>query len=395
MPITDNKKLVFLHLPKTGGTSLHDLIVDGVGKKNTSPERFNRLHEMDAEKFNEYKFFSGHYDWQNTLNIPGPKEYITFIREPKSRLLSLYYFWRSHRWEVIKRGNLKGPEVAKSHSLLEFLRYNEDGIPGNINNIMVKSLGRTINAQFETFGQRKELLDLARENLGQFRFVGFLEAMDKSITQAMDIVGLPFDGTIPHARNSAQFGSAEDKVHEKVEKEPMTPEIEAEIERHTEWDQKLYQIALIDHWKTVPYHTPIDINIANQAYRSSLTKGWYNLEPRGIWMNETRSAKLDIRVEGPSRGYLIMDFTTFLPNPGMENELTVLLNGEQVETHKVDGPDGRDFKLVLNISEKDFGKVAGHLSFEFKASKAFRPADHVDSDDVRQLSFKLLGLQYV
>src|SRR5262249_170075 len=92
-------KLVFLHHPKTGGTTLHHILMRGFDEDEICPERFNGLQHYSAGDLARYRYFSGHFDLLSVSLIPGEKKIITMLREPISRLISLYYFQRAHKAE--------------------------------------------------------------------------------------------------------------------------------------------------------------------------------------------------------------------------------------------------------------------------------------------------------
>jgi hypothetical protein len=89
------EKIVFLHLPKTGGTPLHHLLSSGLSKDAVCPERHNGLHAYSGIELAKYRLFSGHYDYPSTCLIPGRRALITMLREPIARLVSLLPFSES------------------------------------------------------------------------------------------------------------------------------------------------------------------------------------------------------------------------------------------------------------------------------------------------------------
>ena len=90
------RPLVFLHLPKTAGTTLK-AIIEGV----YTPERvlnlrvaqggIRRLLAMPADKRTRYDIVAGHLDWRVTTLLPASRV-ITVLRDPVDRFLSWYYY---------------------------------------------------------------------------------------------------------------------------------------------------------------------------------------------------------------------------------------------------------------------------------------------------------------
>ena len=86
-------KVIFLHIPKTAGQSVHSALVNAFGAEAVCPARVNdQLHKMSISELNRYQVFSGHLDWSLLDCIKGPKYVFTILREPVERILSFYFF---------------------------------------------------------------------------------------------------------------------------------------------------------------------------------------------------------------------------------------------------------------------------------------------------------------
>jgi hypothetical protein len=88
-------KVIFLHIPKTAGQSVHAALVNAFGKDAVCPARVNdQLRRMSITELNRYQVFSGHFDWSLLDCIKGPKYVFTILREPIDRILSFYFYLR-------------------------------------------------------------------------------------------------------------------------------------------------------------------------------------------------------------------------------------------------------------------------------------------------------------
>jgi hypothetical protein len=88
-------KIVFLHIPKTAGQSVHEALVAAYGAEAVCPARVNeQLYELSIEQLNRYRVVSGHLDWSRLDCIQGPKFVFTVLREPRDRILSFYFYLR-------------------------------------------------------------------------------------------------------------------------------------------------------------------------------------------------------------------------------------------------------------------------------------------------------------
>jgi hypothetical protein len=80
----DERRIVFIHIPKTGGTTLHRLLSTAVGEDRVCSARFNDLWQCAGADLATARLFSGHYDRQCLSYIPGSNtRAVTLLREPR------------------------------------------------------------------------------------------------------------------------------------------------------------------------------------------------------------------------------------------------------------------------------------------------------------------------
>jgi hypothetical protein len=100
----DKEAVIFLHLPKTAGTTLNRLIeweyplseiysVDPVFFEWSAA----RLHKLSSERLRRTRMFKGHMVFGLHKVLPQPATYITVLRDPVDRVISAYYFMRSYK----------------------------------------------------------------------------------------------------------------------------------------------------------------------------------------------------------------------------------------------------------------------------------------------------------
>ncbi|MBA3961142.1 MAG: sulfotransferase family 2 domain-containing protein [Chthoniobacterales bacterium] len=98
------ESVIFLHVPKTAGTTLNRLIeweypvlqmysVDPVLFKWSS----KHLHGLSKKRLEGIRMFKGHMLFGLHIILPQSATYITVLREPVDRVLSAYYFMRSYK----------------------------------------------------------------------------------------------------------------------------------------------------------------------------------------------------------------------------------------------------------------------------------------------------------
>jgi hypothetical protein len=106
----------FLHVPKSGGGSIHTALEAALPPGSLAPWRFDTPFFCDFNDFDllrsetralvavspeeiqslrRYRAVSGHFSLATLLKVAPPSSIMTVLREPRTRLLSLYLFWRT------------------------------------------------------------------------------------------------------------------------------------------------------------------------------------------------------------------------------------------------------------------------------------------------------------
>ncbi len=111
--------IVFLHLPKTAGQTIHNALARAVGASRVSPVR---LHTQVAPGSSQYPpdfaLYSGHLDWDGIDVLPAGRFTFTVLREPAERIASFYFYLRREA-ERLSPEALRAPEnIGRHHALL-------------------------------------------------------------------------------------------------------------------------------------------------------------------------------------------------------------------------------------------------------------------------------------
>jgi len=117
-------KVLFLHLPKTAGQSVHQYLIDQFTSEQVCPARVNEQYNALAdEELDQYAVYSGHVDWSRFDCVDAPFFTFSILRDPMDRLLSFYFYLREQADLFEARGELDsmpGVKAAKQNTPYEF-----------------------------------------------------------------------------------------------------------------------------------------------------------------------------------------------------------------------------------------------------------------------------------
>ncbi len=84
--------LVFLHVPKTAGQTVHFELTRAVGEEQVSPVRTHTQAPPEAQFPPGYRLYSGHLDWVALDAVQPPRFVFTVLRDPRERLASFWFY---------------------------------------------------------------------------------------------------------------------------------------------------------------------------------------------------------------------------------------------------------------------------------------------------------------
>jgi hypothetical protein len=244
----EQEKIVFLHLPKSGGSTLHELLVKWKSEEEVCPERHNKLHTFFVGELVKYRVFSGHYDYISTQLIPGPKAIITMFRNPIDRLVSLYNFQKAHNDEVIEKEKLYLARLANTHSMVDFFQLDEIRNHPSINNAMTRMLSQRLQSHWEHKIHSASYVDSsdlekAFKALQEMCAFGFVERYEQSVAWIFKSLGLVVPDVIPRAMEIDTLIKTHPNLKE-IDKEQPTEDVLSVMEDLINLDIQLYDRAM-------------------------------------------------------------------------------------------------------------------------------------------------------
>ncbi len=184
--------VVFIHLEKTGGTTLHNVLAANFEPQRVSPPHYGHSHVysvIDAP----YDLFSGHYDYETVCAIPrSSKKTVSVFRRPVERLKSQYRFWRGHPLT---------PGLEETHRILakqlspeDFFSHPDSRSSPLINNYYLRAFGDSIHGRIPTTFSPKEELEafiIAKHRVRKLDAIGITERMSESVDLICRTLGFP------------------------------------------------------------------------------------------------------------------------------------------------------------------------------------------------------------
>lgn len=185
-PESQAKPIVFIHIPKTGGTTFHSVlhrnfpppsIYPDLSLDFPTPTDYNRQFQPEIAK--NYRLIMGHYDYRISERLAEHTDIISisFLRQPIERVISLHRYWKrnNNRWsQPIFESQIKESTLE---SFLQQPLLNADTI-----NFQTRQLaGYAWDRDYKSISE-DELLEKAKFNLkNNIAAFGIMEHYDDSL----------------------------------------------------------------------------------------------------------------------------------------------------------------------------------------------------------------------
>jgi cephalosporin hydroxylase len=178
--LADDDLLYFLHLAKSAGTTFYSILKTQFQPEEIAPftdEEIaaHRLHNPSAIlDVNPYRLMRSHFDYNIHTILSKKPVYVTFLRNPVERVISLYYFVRRQPDHFMHTN-------AINTSLEDFLEYPGGYYQGR--NFQTRQIAGFTDTRYEGANplSNPELLNIAKRHLAEFPFFGLAERFEDSL----------------------------------------------------------------------------------------------------------------------------------------------------------------------------------------------------------------------
>lgn len=222
------KKAVFLHVFKTGGTSLQHWFAGHYKSRfvPTDAGSFHRQVQNDESGIRGHDLIAGHMSAEDALRFSDSHTILTVLREPEAQLMSALWHLYTHAEGVTKR--------QPQH-------FDQDSSPALIEIAeQIAATGSGMQSLFLAPGridmndprQRRRKMKAASAALRQIHVVGITERLPETLRLFANRLQVAPPQQQPHARNAG------------AGRHGLTPELREILRHPLEIDQHLYRTAV-------------------------------------------------------------------------------------------------------------------------------------------------------
>jgi hypothetical protein len=177
-----NKKILFDHIPKCAGSSIHALLQNAFGADRVAPHLQGISVSNAMRLFSDYDVVSGHFLGRILINAPFPLYRFTVVRHPVDRILSHYHYLR----QIAGPGTATG-DLFLNMSLDEFIRTSDQRFMAAVENLLCIHFADALGPVTRS----SALLPMAKQAVECYDLVGIYEDLDATVRRICQLCEIP------------------------------------------------------------------------------------------------------------------------------------------------------------------------------------------------------------
>lgn len=188
--------IIFLHIPKTAGQSVHNYLSRVFKEQDICPARENfQLCGYSLKTRKNFKLFSGHLDWAQLYGLHADAFTFSILRDPVDRIISFYNFMHREASQLSPQ-QLSSPDYQGQKAILELtadeyflggspeMRFFLDSLYDNFYSYYFA--GRTYLSRSLLIGQvnagrltQENIIEIAKQNIHELGGLYRISQLDK------------------------------------------------------------------------------------------------------------------------------------------------------------------------------------------------------------------------
>ncbi|MEI7670391.1 MAG: sulfotransferase family 2 domain-containing protein [Pseudomonadota bacterium] len=315
-----NARLYFIHIPKTGGTTLHALLENKIYLDELYPPRRMATANMPVD----HELVSGHFPiwFCESIDDTFEKAYkLTILRDPVDRCLSmLRYYKKTHQLLLSLEAIFKITQGRHSNNISQ-------GFQSNL-------MCHFFSSQPNLTGNN--LLESAKKNLDKFDFVVFFENFKNDVNELCHLFDIKLDDNdIPHFNTTNTEEVSSGLIDAIKQENSLDIQLYRYAKQHLKRKHTFYKIKsrpcfeFLSKKNTINYTFCMPLNGVNFGYRENVDR--FSIEyPIYRWVMD-KEAKIYFNLEKNKR--YDIQFTAQPLTQGIEPRVKV--NGIEISVRRL------------------------------------------------------------